>query len=219
MMNKRFPLLVIFLFGTAVAVFGREWTNTDGQAIQAEFVEFVDDDMVTIRMDGSGYTYDYPIAKLSENDRNYLDGLKAKQAVEEKYAKLADRRARWTDDYEDAVEEAKETNLPILLFFTGSDWCGYCIRLKKNVFDERDFEEFANGNLVLVEVDFPRSGLSGSQEKENNALKKQYGVTGYPTVYIIDPKEETLGRIGGYGGQSPEEYIKQIEDLIKKRKS
>ena len=84
----------------------------------------------------------------------------------------------WLTNFETALKIAKETKKPILLDFTGSDWCGWCIRLKKEVFSENSFKSFAKQNLVLVEVDFPRkNNQNSSLRKQNNRLKSKYEIT------------------------------------------
>ncbi|MFZ4387578.1 MAG: thioredoxin family protein, partial [Chthoniobacterales bacterium] len=80
----------------------------------------------------------------------------------------------WGDDYKGALASASKENKKVLLDFTGSDWCGWCIKLKKETFDQPAFKEFANKNLVLVEIDFPQGKtLSPEVKKQNAALQEQ----------------------------------------------
>ena len=82
-------------------------------------------------------------------------------------------KAKWMDDYEAAVKLAKAENKLLLLDFTGSDWCGWCIKLKKEIFDQKEFVAYAEENLVLVELDFPRKKkLTESLQKQNKELAK-----------------------------------------------
>ncbi|MFH1708181.1 MAG: thioredoxin family protein [Planctomycetota bacterium] len=62
----------------------------------------------------------------------------------------------WLTDYNAAVKAAQERNLPILADFTGSDWCGWCQKLKAEVFDKKEFTEWAAQSVILLEVDFPK---------------------------------------------------------------
>src|SRR5207249_3220423 len=93
----------------------------------------------------------------------------------------------WLNDYKSAQQEAKAGNKLLLLDFTGSDWCGYCIQLDKEVFSQPDFKEYASKNLILLELDFPRPDGSRWQaqaaalRKQNQDLAQQYQVQGFPT--------------------------------------
>src|SRR5687767_6717334 len=89
----------------------------------------------------------------------------------------------WDDDYEKALAKAKAENKMVLLDFTGSDWCGWCIKLDKEVFSKKEFKDYAKENLVLVEVDFPQGKNQSKKLKEQNAkLKQEFGVRGFPTI-------------------------------------
>ena len=80
---------------------------------------------------------------------------------------------------------------PLFLFFTGSDWCGWCIKLQKAVFSKPEFEAWANKSVILVELDFPRrTKISESLQKQNRDLANMFGVRGYPTVWFVSPKPE-----------------------------
>src|SRR5213594_730237 len=86
---------------------------------------------------------------------------------------------QWLTDLPKAQAKAKEEKKLVLMDFTGSDWCGFCIKLNKEVFSKPEFQEYAKKNLVLVEVDFPtKKELSAELKKANAALKQKYGVNG-----------------------------------------
>ena len=103
----------------------------------------------------------------------------------------------WTTDYEDALKESAKTGKPILANFTGSDWCGYCIKLDKEVFSTDTFEDWAEENVILLEVDFPRrKSLSKKLQRQNNELAQQFGIRGYPTILFLDKDGTKLGRSG-----------------------
>lgn len=118
--------------------------------------------------------------------------------------------ANWQTDYNAAVQTAKTQNRPVLVNFTGSDWCGWCIKLKKEVFDTPEFEQYAASQLVLLEVDFPeRKRQSASQQRANQALQKQFGVTGYPTLYLVDADGKVLKRLGYMPG-GPKAFLAEL---------
>jgi thioredoxin-related protein len=105
--------------------------------------------------------------------------------------------AVWQTDLPKAQAQAKAENKAVLINFTGSDWCGWCIHLRKEVFSKPDFEEYAANNLVLVEIDFPRhKAQADSMKKANRALAGKFDVEGYPTVIILNADGKKIGQLG-----------------------
>src|SRR5205085_12261338 len=85
----------------------------------------------------------------------------------------------WETDLKKAQAEAKSSNKLVFLDFTGSDWCGYCIRLDKEILSKPEFKDYANKNLVLVEVDFPRRKPQSSDlQRQNQQLAEEYQIQG-----------------------------------------
>ena len=125
----------------------------------------------------------------------------------------------WLDDYHKAQEAAKANHKLLLLNFTGSDWCGWCIRLNQDVFSQSDFKDYASKNLVLLELDFPRPGGSRAQaqtadlKKQNLDLARQYNVYGFPTLIVLDGNGQKLWQYAGY--LQGAELIAQLEKLHK----
>jgi thioredoxin-related protein len=124
----------------------------------------------------------------------------------------------WFTDAEAAQAKAKEENKLVLLDFTGSDWCIWCQRLKRNVFDEPEFAKYAKSNLVLVEVDFPQhKSLPEAQQQANARLDKTYGINSYPTIILLDSDGKQIGRMGYvFGGASS--FIAKLEKKVAKAK-
>ena len=121
----------------------------------------------------------------------------------------------WLTDFDKALKIAKETKKPILLDFTGSDWCGWCIRLDKEVFSKNSFKSFAKKNLVLVEIDFPRKNNQDSfLRKQNNRLKAKYEVRGFPTIVLLDFNGNLIDKTGYVKGGSSR-YISHLKKLLK----
>ena len=129
-------------------------------------------------------------------------------------------QSKWLTNPIEARNQARKENKVILLDFTGSDWCPPCKRLKAEVFDTPQFDEFARKKLVLLEVDFPRdkSKLDAATHAENAKLKQRFRVNSYPTVILLDQNSQELGRMTGFGGTSPEAYIQRIEGYLAKAK-
>lgn len=94
----------------------------------------------------------------------------------------------WQTDMSKATELSLKENKPLLLFFTGSDWCGWCIKLQKDVLKTSEFANWANENVILVELDFPRSKPQDPTLKmQNQQLAQTFGIQGYPTVWFVKP--------------------------------
>lgn len=120
--------------------------------------------------------------------------------------------AGWTDNFDDALKQAAQDKKLALLDFTGSDWCGWCVKLNKEVFSTPAFKEFAAKNLILVEIDFPRGKeLPANVQKQNEALQNKFKIEGYPTIILVDGAGKEVAR-GGYIQGGPTAFI----DWIKK---
>ena len=123
--------------------------------------------------------------------------------------------ATWITDAAKAQTQAKAEKKLVMLDFTGSDWCGWCIRLNKEVFSKPEFAEYAKKNLVLVEVDFPRrKELSAEQKKANAALATKYAIRGYPTLIILNSVGQKVGKLDYMAG-GPSAFIAELEKLKK----
>jgi protein disulfide-isomerase len=124
----------------------------------------------------------------------------------------------WDDDFEAAKATAAKDKKVILLDFTGSDWCGWCMKLDKEVFSKKDFKDYAKENLVLVTVDFPHGKRQAKKLKEQNeALAKQYGANSYPTIVLVDAEGKKLATTG-YQEGGAEKYVAHLKELLAKVK-
>ena len=121
--------------------------------------------------------------------------------------------SNWLTDYKKAQQEAKANNKLLLLDFTGSDWCGWCIKLNKEVFSKPEFRDYANKNLVLMEIDFPRGKSQSSDiKKQNEELAQQYQIEGFPTIVVLDGDGKKVGLLGYMPG-GPTAFIAELEKL------
>ena len=95
----------------------------------------------------------------------------------------------WHTDLSKAVSISINEKKPIMLFFTGSDWCGWCMRLKKEVFNHEKFKIWSDDQIILVELDFPRrKKLEPNILNQNRELARIFGVSGYPTCWLVKPQ-------------------------------
>ena len=128
-------------------------------------------------------------------------------------ARLLADRPGWSDDYEKSLTQAKTEKKLTLLDFTGSDWCGWCIKLDDEVFAKPKFKSYAKDNLVLVELDFPQGKSQAKKLKEQNAkLAEQYKIEGYPTVIVLNSEGKKVGELGYLEG-GPDAFIAELEKL------
>ncbi len=111
----------------------------------------------------------------------------------------------WTTDYAKALAQAKAEKKTVLLDFTGSDWCPWCMKLDKEVFADPKFQDYAKKNLILVTVDFPQAKEQPADIKKQNAdLQDKFAIQGYPTVVVLSPDGKKGGRArlpAGRGGR------------------
>ena len=122
----------------------------------------------------------------------------------------------WGTSYEQGQQEAKAGNKLVLLDFTGSDWCGWCIMLDREVFSQPQFKEYASKNLVLVEVDFPkRKPVSAATREQNERLLMRYQVQGFPTIIVLNSEGKMVAELGYMQG-GPDAFIAVLEKLRNK---
>jgi protein disulfide-isomerase len=122
----------------------------------------------------------------------------------------------WQTDYKKAQEEAKTNNKLLLVDFTGSDWCGYCIRLNREILSKPKFKDYANKNLILVEIDFPRAKeQSANLREQNQKLAQEYRIEGFPTIVVLNGEGRKVWRYDGYFPDGPEAFIAELEKLRK----
>ena len=120
----------------------------------------------------------------------------------------------WYDDFTVAQNKAKELKRPILLLLTGSDWCPFCQKLKKEALDTKEFKAYAQRNLILVYADVPRyAELPRELVKQNRKLAQKFGVRGYPTTIILSPDGSEIGRIGGFARA----YLDRVRKIVGKK--
>lgn len=127
----------------------------------------------------------------------------------------------WLTNINDAKQIAQKENKYILLNFSGSDWCGPCIRLHKEIFDSNTFSKFADSTLVLVSVDFPRmkkNQLSAAQQKINNATADLYNPNGiFPYTMLLNANGKVIKIWEGFYNKGAENFTLQVQQIIAKK--
>ena len=135
-------------------------------------------------------------------------------AVSLAFASLTRAKSDWLHDWSKAQEEAKSNHKLLFLNFTGSDWCGWCIKFDKDVLSQPQFKNFAHDNLVLVELDFPRRKSQPTEEKKQNVqLAQQYEVLGFPTIVVLNSNGQKVWQFDGYFPGGLEAFIAQLQKL------
>jgi len=122
----------------------------------------------------------------------------------------------WLTDFQDAQTQAKQSHKLILLNFAGSDWCAPCIKMTRDIFEQEDFRQYAENNLLLVRADFPRlkkNQLAPDQIAHNEKLAETYNPKGkFPLTLLLDQDGKILKSWDGYSGESPQNFTKEIEE-------
>ena len=129
---------------------------------------------------------------------------------------------KWETDINKAISVSNKSKKPMLLFFTGSDWCGWCIRLQKEVSLTPEFAKWAKDNVVLVELDFPRRTPQSEEIKnQNNGMQQAFGIQGFPTIYFATAKikegKPSFTGIGstGYVAGGPTAWLAVADGILK----
>jgi thioredoxin-related protein len=132
--------------------------------------------------------------------------------------KASTKNLTWTTNLEQAIELAKKENKAVLVNFTGSDWCKdwckWCVKLRDEVFVQNDFKKYADENLVLVVIDFPRSKSQTNETKMyNQSIAQQFGVRGFPTIVIFNNEGVPVAKTGYQPGGAAN-YVDHIKSFL-----
>ena len=124
-------------------------------------------------------------------------------------------KLNWLTNLKKSQEIAKEKELPIFVDFTGSDWCGWCFKLRDEIFSQEEFIQYAKENIVLLKLDFPRKIKQSKETKAyNENLARKYGIRGFPTILLLNSVGKVIAQTGyQYGGAA--KYIDHLQELLK----
>ena len=123
----------------------------------------------------------------------------------------------WGEDFAAAQKAAAAGDKYILLAFSGSDWCGWCVKMDKDIYSDKKFIRSAKKDFELVLIDSPqdKSILSPLAKKQNPGLLKKYGIRGFPCSILVHPDGTEAKRFGGYQRGGPEAFLQALKDAAK----
>lgn len=155
--------------------------------------------------------------KLSENKAKYHEQMLQQpeahppDMTRDPSAGTSKSLALWRNDFPGALQQAQADKKLVLIDFTGSDWCPWCIKFDQEVLSTGRFADYAEKNLVLLKADFPRHTLQDENLRRNNAaLQKTFHVDGFPTYILLNANGDELGRQVGYLAGGPDAFIKEL---------
>ena len=123
------------------------------------------------------------------------------------------RAFEWRTDLEPAIADARQNNRLLMIYFSGSDWCGVCRILDAEVFSQPEFQKFAEANLITVQADFPQAKRQDEAIRiQNERLQQQFHVEGFPTLLVFSPEGELIAQLG-YEPGGPDVLIQQIRKV------
>jgi thioredoxin-related protein len=136
-------------------------------------------------------------------------------AVKYTAAQNISEKLSWETDFEIAKSKSKKSKKPILMLFTGSDWCAPCKMLKSDFFDSEEFQEKSD-NFIMLMVDFPRNKelISQEQEQSNKLLSAKYGVRSFPTLLAINYRGAIIDKIKSYSSTRDTRYHFDFLDKV-----
>ena len=136
---------------------------------------------------------------------------------------FSQEKLTWHTDINNALEVAVKENKKVMLFFTGSDWCGWCTKIQNDVFRAPDFEKWSD-EVVLVELDFPRRTAQDPKVKaQNRQLQSMFKVRGFPTIHFVNPEKSSNGKLNlknigqvGYVRGGAKKWIEVADNIVQK---
>ena len=216
------PILLCIFNLSVTAVTFKTIEDKKGRTIRVEILEITESTITFIRVN-EYRKHTIPLDLLSEKSKKEIQnpqGNSSKFTHKKLTPEELTPEEFWITNIKKAKEKARTENKNILLNFTGSDWCGWCVKLEKDVFEKSKFKKYAQNKLVMVKLDYPRKDKQSTQiKKQNKKLKSEYKIAGYPNILLITPQGKVLGKITGYPKEVQNEglnaYIERIENIIK----
>jgi len=231
-MKKRNIILILILIVLSIFLM-QYWSKKQDQA-EKERIEQLE--IERVRLDSIEKAEQLEIERVILDSIEKAEQLEIERVEKEKLEQLEIERLRleriekektsftWHTDINKAINLSVQSSKPLFFFFTGSDWCGWCIKLQKEVFFLPEFKKWATKNVILVELDFPRrTPISDDLKKQNRELATMFGVRGYPTVWLVTPTisdgKVNFNKLGsqGYVRGGPSAWIAGANKILKKQ--
>lgn len=210
----RLLLLVLAAVLFAHSGYARVWTNSEGKKVEADLVE-IRENSIIIKPRNSNRTFEYQISRLSEEDRLYILRQKRLQSQPTVPApRVIAARGEWLESWSLAQSDARRLDYPIILFFTGSDWCDYCVEVEESLLQNPAFLDYAKRRLVLMKVDLKRGPQEISIREQNNLLRARYPTSGFPTLYLVHDEGAVLWKKRRFDGTTVQSLIQEIDAAL-----
>ncbi len=146
-------------------------------------------------------------------------GQEVKPSSDVKKAETAKGSVQWLTNYEEAVKASKSEKKPIVMLFTGSDWCSWCTKLEEEALSSAEFAKDAGNNFIFLKLDFPLNSSQAPEVKaQNKQLQHKFDVRSFPLVVVYDPTTDKKIGSTGYragGGKSYADYLNKLRPVIK----
>ncbi len=155
------------------------------------------------------------VAANGNGSMNYGSGMnRGSGSAQMNYGQNAPMTSlQWMTNFKQAADKAKRENKPMLLFFTGSDWCGWCKKIESEIFADPEFSRAVGNQFVFVELDYPMNKAQPADIAQQNAdLKQHFGITGFPTIVLLDANQNFIAETGyrAGGGKQFANYLMQL---------
>ncbi len=133
-------------------------------------------------------------------------------------ANTASSQITWMTDFDAAKALAKAQSKPMFVFFTGSDWCPWCIKMDTQILSTPEFQQALAQKMIFVKVDFPRqTKLDKATKDQNEKLSKTYEIQGFPTVILLDSNGQKIEKLGFQAGGGAK-YAQKVLDILQSYK-
>lgn len=205
------PNLFLLLLLSLLPAFAesRTWTNSEGKTLEGEYVRATEKE-VYVKLP-TGKTVKLALNTLSQDDKDFTQKTMEQETADKDAKKAEEQKARlsfkWSKKMDVTMKEAKEYDLPVMVLFTGSSWCGYCVKLEEEVLSQPEFKKLASGKMLGIKYE---CGSPGDYSSEGKKKAKEFGIGGVPSYIILDKDGKKIGQGGYHKGITPKEVVDKI---------
>lgn len=205
------PNLFFLLLLTLLPAFAesRTWTNSEGKTLEGEYVRATEKE-VYVKL-STGKTVKLVLDTLSKDDQDFTKKTLEQENADKDAKKAEEQKAKlsfkWSKKMDTTMKEAQEYDLPVMVLFTGSSWCGYCVKLEEEVLSQPEFKKLASGKMLGIKYE---CGSPGDYSSEGKKKAKEFGIGGVPSYIILDKDGKKIGQ-GGYSkGITPKDVVNKV---------